>query len=333
MKLNRKQTTFGRHETFPLRYAWLTKGFNAVRERPGIFADPERAMVALGVGRNMVNAIQYWLQVTGVADLSGDECRTTALGEALLGPGGDCYLEDEATLWIIHWLIASNAEQATGFFWFFNRFAMPRFGEPQVMQGLADFIARDLQAVRSQSTLKSDVSTLLRMYTAALARSEDHLDSPLSQLELIEPEADPDRANGRAAGTVPTVSQGDRAPASAPRKPAPARRGAYRSPRRARPFLPPVALHFALAQRFAQERQPAIPIRVLLHGGDDWAAPGAVFRLSEEGLMATLLRTMELYPKEYELRDNAGLHQLYRTGPADTDVLDILRRHYRGAVA
>ena len=320
MKLNRKQTTFGRHETFPLRYAWLTKGFNAVRDRPGIFADPERAMVHLGVGRNMVNAIQYWLQVTGVAVIEGAAGRTTDLGEALLGPGGDCYLEDEATLWIIHWLIAANAEQATGFFWFFNRFAMPRFREPQVMQGLTDFIARDLQAVRSHSTLKSDVSTLLRMYTTTLARSEDHLDSPLSQLALIEPEPEDGPDTGAAS---PPAKQKDPS----------ARRGAYRSPRLARPFLPPVALHFALAQRFAQEQQPAIPVRVLLHGSDDWAAPGAVFRLSEEGLMATLEQVMDRYPKQYELRDTAGLHQLYRIGPADEDTLDILRRHYRGAAA
>ena len=329
MKLNRKQTTFGRHETFPLRYAWLTKGFNAVQERPGIFADAERAMVYLGVGRNMVNAIQYWLQVTGVADLSGAEARTTALGEVLLGPGGDCYLEDEATLWIIHWLIAANAEQATGFYWFFNRFAMPRFREPQVMQGLTDFIARDLQAVRSQSTLKSDVSTLLRMYTATIIRSEDHLDSPLSQLALIEPEAD----DGRVAGIVATLAGGRAASPAAKQKDMSGRRGVYRSPRRMRPSLPPVALHFALAQRFALEQQAAIPVRVLLHGGDDWAAPGAVFRLNEEGLMATLQHVMDLYPKQYELRDTAGLHQLYRIGPAEADALDILREHYRGAAA
>lgn len=332
MKLNRKQTTFGRHETFPLRYAWLTKGFNAVRERPDIFTDPERAMVVLGVGRNMVNAIQYWLQVTGVAVIEGAEGRTTALGEVLLGPGGDGYLEDEATLWIIHWLIAANAEQATGFFWFFNRFAMPRFREPQVMQGLTDFIARDLQSVRSQSTLKSDVSTLLRMYTASVTRSEDHLDSPLSQLALIEPEPEPEPESGRAPDTVSAHSHGAAPPPDKPTK-ASGRRGAYRSLRRTRPFLPPVALHFALAQRFALERQPAIPVRILLHGGDDWAAPGAVFRLNEEGLMATLQRVMDLYPGEYELRDTAGLHQLYRVALTDANALAILRRHYRGDAA
>ena len=120
MKLNRERTTFGRHETFPLRYGWLTQGLDALRQTPTIFSQPEPAMIMLGVGRNMVNAIQYWLQVAGVATFSEGQGQPTALGEALLGDAGDRYLEDEATLWIVHWLIASNAEAATGFYWFFN---------------------------------------------------------------------------------------------------------------------------------------------------------------------------------------------------------------------
>lgn len=299
MKLNRKQTAFGRHETFPLRYAWLTKGFNAVSKQPDIFSEPARAMVEFGVGRNMVSAIQYWLQAAQIVRFSGGSGEATPLGNILFGDDGDRYLEDEATLWILHWLIASNAEWATAFFWFFNRFAMPRFRKPEVRAGLTEFITQDLQAKRSQSTLKSDVSTLLRMYAPAAGRSEDHLDSPLSQLRLIVAE------EGRS----------------------------YRSLRTARPFLPPVALHFALAQRFAGEpKQPALPVRVVLYGGDEWAAAGAVFRLSEEGLMATLSQVMEHYPNHYELRDTAGVHQIYRVSKA-SDPLDVLRTHYQEAGA
>lgn len=299
MKLNRKQTVFGRHETFPLRYAWLTKGFDAVRQQPDIFDNPERAMVELGVGRNMVNAIQYWLQVTHVIAFSEGRGEVTALGEALLGPLGDRYLEDEATLWIIHWLIASNATLATGFFWFFNRFAMPRFHEPEMRQGLTEFVEQDLQVGRSQSTLKSDCSTLLRMYATTTGQSEDHLDSPMTQLQLIEIE------EGRG----------------------------YRSLRTVRPFLPPIALHFALAQRFAEDpQQVALPVRVVLYGGDDRASVGAAFRLSEEGLMATMSHVMARYPQQYELRDTAGVHQIYRSSKI-TDPLDVLRLHYQGVTA
>jgi len=279
-KLNRSKAAFGRHSTFPLRYAWLTKGVRAIRKNPRLFGAPEDAMVELGVGRNMVGAIQYWLQATRIVEF-GETTFITPLGAALLGDEGDPFLEDEATLWIIHWLIVSNPELATGFYWFFNRFAMPRFREPEMRQALTDFAGQELQVRRSASTIKSDSSTLLRMYAAGEGNGggEDHLDSPLAQLKLIE--ADP--------------IQG------------------YRSPRAPRPFLPPLALHVALADRFHSDpRTPALPVRVLLYGGDDWPAVGAAFRLTEEGLMATLARVMDRYPGYYELRDTAGVHQLYR---------------------
>ncbi len=112
MKLNKNKTTFGRHETFPLRYGWLTKGVEVVGKYKDIFHEREHgnAMTKLGIGRNMVNALYYWLQVTGLVKFEGGVGEVSELGNALLGKDGDPYLEDEATLWIVHWLIASNAE-------------------------------------------------------------------------------------------------------------------------------------------------------------------------------------------------------------------------------
>lgn len=285
---------FGRHETFPLRYAWLTKGLSALEKQPYIFGDPEQAMMELGVGRNMVNAIQYWLQVTGVAEFCDGLGMATALGEVLLGSEGDRYLEDEATLWIIHWLIAANAESATGFFWFFNYFAMPHFREEEIRVGLSQFVEQELQIKRAKSTVKSDCLTLLRMYASSALRDEDHLDSPMAHLRLIETE------DSRGYGSLRTT----------------------------RPFMPPLALHFALAQRFHKDPQPALPVRELLYGGDHWPAPGAIFRLSEEGLMEALARVMELYSDQYQLRNTAGIHQIYR-GSNLNNPLEILRQHYQ----
>ena len=299
MKLDRSKSAFGRHATFPLRYAWLTKGFRAMERNLRIFADPERAMVELGVGRNMVTAIQYWLQVSRIADFTGESPRITLLGRALLDDNwGDPYLEDEATLWIIHWLLVSNPMQATGFFWFFNRFSTPYFREPEMRQALVDFAALELKGRRAQSTIKSDCSTLLRMYAPAPGRGEDHLDTPFAHLRLIE--AEPNRG--------------------------------FRSARVARPFLPPLALHFALADRFhADPENPALPMRDLLDGGSDWPAVGAAFRLSEDGLMAALAEVIDTYPGYYELRDTAGVHQLYRTTMIEPHQL--LRKYNQKATA
>lgn len=296
MELNSRITSFGRHETFPLRYGWLPKGYEAITKDAAALQHPERAMVELGVGRNMVNAIQYWLQTTGVIEIKDGSARTTELGQTIFDFDGDPYLEDDATLWLLHWLIAANAERATGFFWFFNRFASPRFRDKDLVEALTDFVTNELQQTkRSQNTLKSDISALVRMYAATPGRNDEHLDSPLADLGLIEP--DPE------AG--------------------------YRSMRTTQPFLPTVALHFALAQRFAaeSEQQPALPVRTLLYGDDRKAAPGAAFRLSEEGFMERLEAVLADYPGSYELRDTAGVNQIYR-GSELQEPLAILRDYY-----
>lgn len=306
VKLNRQQTSFGRHETFPLRFGWLPKSLLALREDAALLADPERAMRRLGVGRNMINAIHYWLQVCRLVDFNDGLARITALGDTLLGPPdapnqGDRYLEDDATLWILHWLIATHAEQATGFFWFFNRFALPRFREPDALGALTDFAAEELHLRRAATTLKSDIATLLRLYAAVPGRTDEHLDALLAPLALIE--ADPE--------------------------------GGYRSPRGPRPFLPLVALEFALAQRFVIEPElSALPVRAILYADGDWAAPGAVFRLNEDGLMRHLERLVATYPNQYELRDTAGLHQLFWLARDQRpDPLAVLRRYYAGTPA
>jgi hypothetical protein len=48
MSLIKEKMTFGRHETFSLRYGWLTKGFVALGQDTAIFTKPEEAMIAFG---------------------------------------------------------------------------------------------------------------------------------------------------------------------------------------------------------------------------------------------------------------------------------------------
>src|SRR6056300_893632 len=77
-------TAFGRHETFPLRYSWLTKGVDAIDSNPNVFTD-DAATVKLGVGNNMVKSIRYWLLATRMAERNGDgSVGLTDLGNLLI---------------------------------------------------------------------------------------------------------------------------------------------------------------------------------------------------------------------------------------------------------
>ena len=136
------RTSFGRHESFPLRFGWLTKGFQTWIDNPDVF-EQDDAVVLLGVGKNMVNAIRFWMIATRVATLNGRALMPSSFGQHIFARNGwDPYLEDDATIWLLHWNLASNIADATTLFWFFNRFHKPEFTSTE----LAPRIRRTLSA-------------------------------------------------------------------------------------------------------------------------------------------------------------------------------------------
>ena len=145
MRLDRATVAFGRHESFPLRFGWIAKGLNALSDDPRIF-NREDATVVLGVGKNMVASIRDWLQATGVAGSveASRDLAPTEIGEIVFGKAGDPYLEDEATIWLLHWLLATNPAGATAIYWFFNHFHKLTFTSAEVATGLSDFSKHDI---------------------------------------------------------------------------------------------------------------------------------------------------------------------------------------------
>lgn len=301
MQFNPEQTSFGRHETFPLRFGWLTKGFQAVEKNAYIFND-ENATVELGVGKNMVNAIHYWLQAARLITLKEKTWQPTALGTALFSQNGwDPYLEDEATIWLIHWLLASNPQIATAIFWFFNCFHKPEFTEAEVLVALKSFVKTQVKQSKADNTLKIDVNMILRMYTPKAHNkdvpSEDALDSPLSMLGLIQ-----------------SVFQ-----------------KVYHCKPDERLGLPCGILGFAITELFKHNpRQSGLPIQTLLHSDGYQAALGAVFRLTETDLLGHCEQLVDYYPEYYALRESVGIHQLYRIKELEEiEALYFLEQHYQ----
>ena len=72
------------HETFPIRYGWLKKAFDAVQESEGqednryVFSGPE-AIARFGVGKNMVGSMRHWTTVAGVIEDASGRIVTTPL--------------------------------------------------------------------------------------------------------------------------------------------------------------------------------------------------------------------------------------------------------------
>ena len=121
---------FSGHESFPCKSLWLKKGYDFVVQGKD-FNSPE-AVIDLGVGKNMVASIRYWLRVIGVCDND----QPTWLGNYLFNDenGKDVYIEDLATLWLLHFHLVFN-QNATLYNLFFCSFQKghDQFGRDQVV--------------------------------------------------------------------------------------------------------------------------------------------------------------------------------------------------------
>ncbi len=186
------QHSFSGHETFPFRYPWLKKGFDAVLADGDVFLRDD-AITTLGVGKNMVRSIRHWCLTVGVLSENrdgGSALRRTDLGTLLFADDGlDPYLEDPATLWLLHWQIASNRPRATTWFWTFSHFHEPEFTREAITSVLYKWTQTLGGKQVAESSLKRDVEVFLRTYVSSRQRrgdiAEDSLDCPLVELGLI----------------------------------------------------------------------------------------------------------------------------------------------------
>jgi hypothetical protein len=183
---------FSGHETFPCRYAWLPKAFKALVSDSKALANDDHAMVVLGVGKNMVRAIRFWVQAVGVAKVGVDGAYDpTPFGTEIFSEDGfDPFLEDIRTLWLIHWQLSANINDPL-FAWDYllNRWQHPDFSRSKVLEIFrreSERIGRTLSAV----TLGGHFDTFLHTYVPTRGRKgeiqEDNLDCPLVELELIQ---------------------------------------------------------------------------------------------------------------------------------------------------
>lgn len=186
---------FSGHQTFVFRHGWLEKGVDLVRENPRGFL-AEDAIVSLGVGKNMVESIKYWCSQTGIIEDSDEPgtMRLTKFGEYIFGSkkdsGVDPYLEDDATLWLLHYNLVARAPESTVSI-AFNHLNKPEFSKA----GLLSFMLRHLsgKVSVSEKTLERDIDCFIHTYVGTRNKSaEESFDCPLLALSLVQPTVDAD---------------------------------------------------------------------------------------------------------------------------------------------
>ncbi|WP_313633083.1 DUF4007 family protein [Brevundimonas naejangsanensis] len=193
---------FSGHESFALRYAWLPKAYRAILKDPAIFSREEEAMEVLGIGKNMVRSLRFWVEATGMAE-SRDRSRSLELTEFGRGifdaEGFDPYLEDVRTLWLLHWTLASRRERPL-FAWnyLFSRWPRPEFSRSEALAAFHSE-SRKLGADHSETTLGQHLDVFLHTYVPSRSGGsiEDSLDGPLVDLNLLVPMGERKGEGGR----------------------------------------------------------------------------------------------------------------------------------------
>ncbi|HEV3455327.1 MAG TPA: DUF4007 family protein [Thermoanaerobaculia bacterium] len=292
---------FSGHESFPLRFTWLAKAVRHCESEAqrDLFSRPD-AMVRLGVGKNMVRAMRSWALATQVVE--PDEAngkvarvRPTAMGRLLFGDdGADPFMEDPATVWLVHWALASNRRLGT-WYWAFNELREIEFERGQLV-GQLHRASREMAGRQiARETIERDVDCFLRTYVSSdpdkrLSR-EELLGCPLTELGLI-----------RRAGS-----------------------GSFTFSRGPHDSLPQEVFAYCLLLFWSRKAAQAdsLAFEDVAHSS---GSPGQVFKLTENALVDRLYELEGITGGGLRYDDTSGLRQVLRG--MDLDPVYLLRHHY-----
>lgn len=182
---------FSGHDTFHCRQQWLLKGVELIDyELINGSVSLEDSILNLGVGKNMVQAIHYWIKAFGLID---DEKHLTEIAIKTFSKenGYDPYLEYEGTLWVLQYLIC-KVNIASIYRLVFSEYTNERisneFDERQILNFIKQKIAESSTRETSENTLSSDFKVFIQSYFSGpktLKSLEDDFNSPLIELNLI----------------------------------------------------------------------------------------------------------------------------------------------------
>lgn len=288
---------FARHETFHPRFGWLKKGYDLALADPGIFLRDD-APVLLGVGKNMVRSIRYWCSAFKVLTEKDGQIVPTRLGQQLLDDDGwDPFLENPASLWLLHWNLLKAPCTATAWAYAFGEFQAAEFTPEHLIDELRDY-ANGFSASIADSSLRKDVSCILRMYADQESKkgpTEDSIDCPFTALRLLYSVGDGRRYEFQVG----------------PKETLPAE------------IVVAACLEFA---GISENESSAMGVSRLAHLVD---SPGRVFKLSEAAI-AEAIEQVARRREDLFISDSAGLLQLQYSGDPLAMSEAILNKYFAG---
>jgi len=177
--------TFSGHDSFQCRQLWLKKGYDFVQENNSF--NDEEAVVRLGVGKNMVSAIRYWMKAFNIIDYKDN---ITKFGAKLFDKdiGYDPYLEDEASLWLLHYQLVQTG-YASIYSIIFNEFRKEKlfFTKETFLNYLKRIKDANPELSFNENTIAKDFIVFLNMYKSDSENTdvEDSFSGILSEIGML----------------------------------------------------------------------------------------------------------------------------------------------------
>ncbi len=267
---------FSGHDTFPFRYAWLTKIVHYL-ENGDISKIKEfeknklQTMSEFGVGLNMVKSMRHWSQATKVCDKNFE---LTDFGKFVFSKkrAADPYLEKNETLWLLHWMIASDSNLTT-WFYLFNYHPSIIVNREQVINELLQIGKFSKWKGISPNTIKRDVDCFIRTYLVSHKKgeiTEDSIECPLAELGLLNQ----------------TYTKNEFELHKGPKS-----------------SLSQSIFEFALHDYWSKQKNQIITFEKLMY---DFGSPGKVFQLDEKSLEGYLDGMSQSYNKVFQFDKGAG---------------------------
>ena len=113
----------------------------------------------------------------------------TELGRLIFD--NDAYVEEMGTLWLLHYQLATNQENATAWYYFFNEFKPNEFTRDDFVTHITNYIRMNGEEV-SKNSLEDDYNCIINTYVSRIksnpekVQPESNIDCPLGELGLID---------------------------------------------------------------------------------------------------------------------------------------------------
>ncbi len=182
---------YGRHESFYLRDKWISKGMRAINERSPRFFYDKDGFEKIGLGKNMVRSLRFWLLAMDLMAETEDKTHfLTELGQLIYTY--DRLLQKNETVAILHYhLVRNQNDLATVFYWYFNVYKETVTQRADLKKSFKTWVKNNEPKEVSENSLDRDVDVLVQLYTKSANENdpEDFIFSPFTKLNLIKEEA------------------------------------------------------------------------------------------------------------------------------------------------